>query len=318
MLRRAVDVARGCGKVQDAEVLEALIAALRKNRDGAREDGTSPLFDLSHGPLARLLAKYDLTSVPGEVVFTGAGVRITLPVVRFVRRLEREGGAQAPAPGRLFNWSPKGNAWLHTGQARGRNGAGVRTLSHSWKDWVCAVPGPYAAEGVLNGWQAWWDGANVAVLDPGLLLPVCLADGRALSKEAWHRARAVWADFVPKPKAVHEAEVGLAKTGGQARHPGVVTFSKYVAGFHKAWAGLTSYYGSPTKAAAREYKGDKQRSLLDKLLRAVAPNPQVGACTGARWAIVLPRAAHCSPCTHCHPAGLLHTRTPSWCPHLHP
>ena len=267
-----------------AAAIEHVLAALHASPAAAAEDGTTPLFNVTgHRPLARLLAKHGVSSIPGEVILTGGGIRITFRTVRFVRRLERVG--DQVTPGRLFNWSPKGNSWLRPAPAHGRNGAGLRTLSRSWKDWVCGVAGAYDPEGVMEGWQPDWDGAKVVVADPGLLLPLCLSDGRALPKALWHRLRRTWADFVPKPKHVRRAEVAMGQAGGQARHAGSLTFLRYVAAFHAAEPDLTAYYGSAKKNGAREYKLDKQRSLLDQLLQELAPSPQARAlpctqCTG--------------------------------------
>ena len=276
LLRRAAAAARRCGATQVADATERVLAALSDpaHAAAAQADGVSALFDVTgHQPLARLLAKHGMSTVPGEVTLTSAGIRITFPSVRFTRRLERRG--EHNTPGRLFNWNPRGNAWLHAAPARGHNGAGLRTLSRNWKDWVCAVPGPYAPDGIPEGWQLEWDGARAVFADPGLLLCLCLADGRALSKAQWYELRNTWADFVPKPKAVVRAEAAMARQGGQARHPGTLGFMRYVGAFHAAQPVLCGYYGSRSRAAAREHKQDRLRSLLDQVLRELAPNPQV-------------------------------------------
>jgi hypothetical protein len=270
------------GEVAIAAATARVANALRAHPAAAKAEGTSPLFDLAgHRPLARLLSTHGVATIPGEVILTGGGLRVTFTAVRFVRRMERCG--DSVTPGRLFNWRPKGNGWLHAATARGRNGAGLRTVSRSWKDWVCGVAGAYDLEAIPEGWQLEWDGATVVVVDPGLLLPLCLADGRALSKGQWYRLRSVWADFVGKPRAVRKAEAELGRTGAQGRHPGAVAFARYVSAFHKAQPLLSSYYGSTVKAGAREYKMDKLRSLLDQLLMELAPNPQARAhpCTHA-------------------------------------
>ena len=282
LLDMAQALASRRGEVAIAAATARVANALRAHPAAAKAEGTSPLFDLAgHRPLARLLSTHGVATIPGEVILTGGGLRVTFTAVRFVRRMERCG--DSVTPGRLFNWRPKGNGWLYAATARGRNGAGLRTVSRNWKDWVCGVAGAYDLEAIPEGWQLEWDGATVVVVDPGLLLPLCLADGRALSKGQWYRLRSVWADFVGKPRAVRKAEAELGRTGGQGRHPGAVAFARYVSAFHKAQPLLSSYYGSTVKAGAREYKMDKLRSLLDQLLMELAPNPQARAhpCTHA-------------------------------------
>lgn len=251
-----------------------VLTALKAHPHRAHELGVTPLFNVGHPSLAALLTKHRVDHVPGDVVFTGRGLRVTFQIVRFVRRMERRGAEVVP--GRLFNWRPKGNAVFRHGGPRGKNGAGLRTLSRNWKDWRCGCPGPYHPEGVMKRWEPWWDDAACVVIDPGVLLPLCCADGRVLSKDQWYRHRKVWADFVPKPPEVRQAEAGMAKVAGEARAPGLISFMAYVKEFNRVHVdALLPYYSSPSLLGAREHKGDKLRSLLGQLLHELAPRPQV-------------------------------------------
>ena len=259
---------------QTAELVQALQASTPR----ALELGVTPLLHVGHGSLAALLHKHQLPSVPGQVVFTGGGLRVTIPVVRFVRRMEKR--ADAVSPGSLFNWDPRGNSFLRPGGARGRDGAGLRKLSRNWKDWLCCRPGAYDPEGVPKNYQESWDNATSVHMDPGILLCLTCSDGRALSKARWYKLRQTWADFVPTPAAVRQAEAGMGKGGGGGpRAPGLAAFSAYVAEFHRVHGTtLSPYYGSSSVLASKEYKADKLRSLLSQLLHELAPRPQVRCC----------------------------------------
>ena len=253
---------------------EDLVRALfRKGNTAAVQAlGVTPLFNLQHASLEALLRKHGATNVPGEPLYTGGGVRIVFPVVRFVRGLERT-GAQVK-PGRLFSWLPGGQAWLRSACPRGHNGAGVRTLSRDWKAWRMWTPGPYDPEGVPEHWQPWQEDATCVVIDPGVVLVLACHDGRVLSKAEWHRARATWRDFVRKPAPIRLAEAKLGKVGASAQAPGLHTFLRYAAAFHKAYPSAAAYYSSSAKVGGREYKQDKLRSLLTQLLNELAPRPQ--------------------------------------------
>ena len=231
------------------------------------------MFHLGHPPLAQLLQKHGSSFVPGQVVYTTGGVRFCFPKVRYVRRYERVGADVRP--GRLFNWDPRGSRWLRCARKRGMNGAGLRTMSRDKRSWRCWTPGAYHLEAVPDRWSPLLDGASCVIMDPGVLLPFCCADGRALTKEEWYRHRKIWLDFLPKPADVRAEEAGMGKRGGCAQAPGLVAFASYVAAFTKAYGKLSAYYSSATQAGAREYKRDKLRSMLDQLLHEFAPRPQV-------------------------------------------
>ena len=271
---RAADSGDAAGSARataTADTTAALVTALgaaRGERGGSL--GTTALFNSHHPPLVKLLRKRRCHGVvPGEPVFTGAGIRITFPVVRLLRRVERRG--KEVRPGRLYSWHGKGAGWLRPAPAPGKNGAGLVSRSTDWRAWRCLTPGGYSPDGVPQGWQPWMDGCNVAVLDPGAVLIVCEAGGRALSKREYYRFQKIWNDFLPRPAAVRGAEAALGRDGGPAQSPGLLAFLRYAAAFHRAYPTLQSYYGSPARARARELKGDRLRSLLDQLLTELAP-----------------------------------------------
>ncbi len=259
---------------------EAILAAVKGARRGgratAREYGVAPLFSATHKPLVKVLAKHHSQCVSGEVVVTngGAGLRLVIPVTRFLRRVEKRHADGEVPHGQLFNWSPKGSRWLRRAYKRGQNGAGLRTVRRDKVAWRCCTPGPYDPEALPQKWQPHWDGAEVVCLDPGVLLVLCSHDGRALSKDDWYRMRRAWVDFLPKPKHVRAAEASLGKDGGHAQSPGVHAFATYVHEFWRAYPTLVSHYGSRVQSAAREHKQDKLRAALDRILFALAPRPQ--------------------------------------------
>ena len=277
------------GPVRPVPQLRTLVDQLRANPAAAAALGTTPLFNLAHPPLQALLAKHNTATVPGEPLYTGGGLRVVFPVVRYQRRVERIG--ETVAPGRLFNWSLKGRSWLRRASARGKNGSGLRTLSRDWKGWACWTPGPYHPEGVPKRWRPWHDTASCVVIDPGVILPIVTSRGLALSKRQWYKLRGVWADFVPTPHGVATAEASVGKGGRRRQAPGLVAFSRYLRAFHEAYGRTEQYYVSRAQTGAREHKQDKLRSLLAQLLHALAPRPQVGE----RSLPMLPPLDPCSP-----------------------
>jgi hypothetical protein len=196
------DVAAADGARAAVGAVQLLLTRLRESPEQAASLGVTPLFNVTHPPLAQLLHKHETSTVRGQVVYTTGGVRLCFPCVRYVRRMEAR-GAQVKA-GRLFNWNPRGTRWLRPAGKRGVNGAGVRTLSRDRQGWRCWTPGAYHPEGVAKKWQPSWDDAHCVIIDPGVLLPLCTSDGRALTKAEWYRARSIWLDFVPKCSDVQD------------------------------------------------------------------------------------------------------------------
>ena len=277
------DAAAAAHATAIASHVGSLVTALAEAPDMAASLGVTPLFNLSHGPLKDLLRKRRTPhAVPGEPVFTGGGIRFTFPKVVYVRRMERT-GEQVKA-GRLFNLHPKGSSWLRPARGRGKNGAGLRTLSRDKRAWRCLTPGAYHPDAVPVRWRPWWDGARCSVLDPGVVLILCADNGWALSKAEYYRFRRVWADFVPKPTEVRQCEEKLGRTGGPSQAAGLLSFTQYVTAFQAQYPSLAAYYNSPAKARAKEHKGDKLRSLLDQVLMQLAPRQSDVICIGKNFA----------------------------------
>ena len=97
----------------------------------------------------------------------------------------------------------------------------------------------------------------------------------------YYRARSTFWDFKRRPAAVSAALKALRDAGAGKRAWGLGNFGAYVRAFTKNAPTLTGYYGARGRLGARQWSKDKYRALLQSILTALAPNPEVGSvCVG--------------------------------------
>jgi hypothetical protein len=226
---------------------------------------------LAHAPLAELLRK---DPMPARLTLSGVGGMLHFPVfrVRLTPRVE----PRVHKPVWWVRFTPRGASWTRSAGKAAHNGAGVRTLSNSWRDWVSWKPGAYNPEAVPKGWSWVRERGSYVVIDPGIRLPLACHNGLALPAGQWYQHRATAFDYHHrKPDDVRELERGMSDRGWGKRSWGLISFSAYLKAYYEALPTLQAYYGSRAVLKAQAWKSDKLRSTLDRLLMQLAPDPQV-------------------------------------------
>ena len=150
------------GSARDCQaVVEGVLQALPADGASLRRLGVTPLFNPSHRPVRRLLARFGC--LPATCLFNGpgGGASFPFPTVGFSRRLE---GVE-PKPARFVKWGSLSSAWARAETRVGTNGAGVKAHSTSMKDFVNGRPGAYSINAVPIRWRP---RGRVLAADPGV------------------------------------------------------------------------------------------------------------------------------------------------------